>query len=406
MNISDFNNRVLDALKDKLNLPQAFIDSVKNGVVSVLTDTCQYLTEIKCVLNNRLDKNSNITIAIRDCESNGKYNNYYITGVIEVKPNELFQIEYNKGGIIHTVHVLNKLFPELGEVEVEPMPQPDISELPSGPSPVPPATNPDQGNNQGGGSTKPPVTNPDTTQPVVKKKIIHFNANGGTGAMSDVETPLGKWTVPDNAFTSPANKQFKTWSETANGSKPKVVGSQITFGTEGEYTLYAIWEDVPIQPAPKKIRKQSVTFGADISAASFNKYFNVGNTYFNNVNGCVGKLTARKAKVAELELITDGKQFTGGEFHTNNGPAGFITAKNGNVATVKLLDSKIPLTRQGSIVNGKQPYTPVSVGTVTSDGHQDVTLGGSFFEVGQFISQGNIAKFSSNVVSAVTEVNA
>lgn len=81
-----------------------------------------------------------------------------------------------------------------------------------------------------------------------KKKIVKFNANGGTGTMADVEVDLtsgnAKWQVIASTFTAPDGKEFKTWAENADGTKnPRAVGSEIDFGNEGEYTLYAIWQD-------------------------------------------------------------------------------------------------------------------------------------------------------------------
>lgn len=94
------------------------------------------------------------------------------------------------------------------------------------------------------------------TAPAPKKKVkkVIFNANGGTGDMQPVEVELpeqgtSKFTVPENKFTAPADKQFKTWAEEANGNKERAVNSNIDFGTEGEYALYAIWEDIPAQKA-------------------------------------------------------------------------------------------------------------------------------------------------------------
>lgn len=85
-------------------------------------------------------------------------------------------------------------------------------------------------------------------------KVVKFNANGGKGTKDDEQVELKDgatvdFTIPENPFTAPDNKQFKTWAEEANGNKPHAAGSKIAFGNEGEFTLFAIWEDITQQPA-------------------------------------------------------------------------------------------------------------------------------------------------------------
>ena len=76
-----------------------------------------------------------------------------------------------------------------------------------------------------------------------KVKVVKFNANEGTGTMEDVRAPLGSYTIPGCSFTAPDGKQFKCWAESADGkTNPHNEGDSVTFGLEGEFTLYAIWE--------------------------------------------------------------------------------------------------------------------------------------------------------------------
>lgn len=92
--------------------------------------------------------------------------------------------------------------------------------------------------------TQAPVEENTETQPEVK--VVKFNANGGSGQMANVTSPLGQYTLPQSTFKAPANKQFKVWAETADGSKnPRTPGTEVTFGLKGEITFYAIWEDLP-----------------------------------------------------------------------------------------------------------------------------------------------------------------
>ncbi len=69
---------------------------------------------------------------------------------------------------------------------------------------------------------------------------VSFNANGGSDTMDDVTGLTGTYTLPENGFTAPANKQFKGWSLTSDGAIITTVEM-----TEDK-TVYAIWEDIPL----------------------------------------------------------------------------------------------------------------------------------------------------------------
>ena len=76
-------------------------------------------------------------------------------------------------------------------------------------------------------------------------KVVSFNSNGGKGSMTDVNAPLGKYTLPASTFTAPSDKEFAYWAEDANDSnesKRHNVGDEVTFGAEGAVTFYAIWK--------------------------------------------------------------------------------------------------------------------------------------------------------------------
>ncbi len=78
---------------------------------------------------------------------------------------------------------------------------------------------------------------------------VSFNANGGTGSISDqLVTEGNKITLPANSFTAPAHKQFKCWMV---NEEEKAVGSEITIA--GNTTVYAVWENV----------KHTISFNAD-----------------------------------------------------------------------------------------------------------------------------------------------
>ena len=70
---------------------------------------------------------------------------------------------------------------------------------------------------------------------------ISFNANGGTGSMSDITwTNENVYTLPANRFTAPAHKAFAGWS--VNGGATVAAGTEITI--EGATTITAVWEKV------------------------------------------------------------------------------------------------------------------------------------------------------------------
>lgn len=71
---------------------------------------------------------------------------------------------------------------------------------------------------------------------------ISFSANGGTGTMNSAFERQGNiYTLPDNGFTAPQNKRFKTWQvgETLYSSGSSFVVSSDT-------TVLAVWEDIPM----------------------------------------------------------------------------------------------------------------------------------------------------------------
>ena len=72
---------------------------------------------------------------------------------------------------------------------------------------------------------------------------VTYNANGGTGTMTDSSSPYvsgASVTVLANAFTAPANKHFSGWNTAADGSgTPYASGASFTITSN--VTLYAQW---------------------------------------------------------------------------------------------------------------------------------------------------------------------
>lgn len=67
---------------------------------------------------------------------------------------------------------------------------------------------------------------------------VSFASGGGSGTMYSVTVEKGLYTLPQNGFTPPKDKQFKAWSVGGNHLSP---GSSITL--TGNVTLTAVWED-------------------------------------------------------------------------------------------------------------------------------------------------------------------
>lgn len=72
---------------------------------------------------------------------------------------------------------------------------------------------------------------------------VTYDANGGTGTMTDASSPYASGatvTVKSNSFTAPAGKVFNGWNTKANGSgTPYAAGA--TFSISAPTKLYAQW---------------------------------------------------------------------------------------------------------------------------------------------------------------------
>ena len=80
---------------------------------------------------------------------------------------------------------------------------------------------------------------------------IAFDANGGTGTIESVTCPDGSSIeLPDGTdLTAPEGKQFVGWGETALATE--AITSPYTPETDGR--LYAIWADIPEEPAEPSV---------------------------------------------------------------------------------------------------------------------------------------------------------
>ena len=69
---------------------------------------------------------------------------------------------------------------------------------------------------------------------------VSFAANGGSGAMANVNNVSGEYTLPACGFTAPNGQRFKAWLV---GGNEKAVGDKITVSANTVVT--AIWENIP-----------------------------------------------------------------------------------------------------------------------------------------------------------------
>ena len=76
---------------------------------------------------------------------------------------------------------------------------------------------------------------------------VTYNSNGGSGSMSDGDSPYAYGstvTVLDNEFTAPTGKVFYKWNTAPDGSGTFYVKDD-PFTIGENTTLYAIWHDIP-----------------------------------------------------------------------------------------------------------------------------------------------------------------
>ncbi len=74
------------------------------------------------------------------------------------------------------------------------------------------------------------------------ENTIVFNANGGSGSMSNMTIATDITTkLTSNAFTR-NGYTFKGWATSKNGSVVYTNGASYTMGTNNSYTLYAVWQ--------------------------------------------------------------------------------------------------------------------------------------------------------------------
>ena len=69
---------------------------------------------------------------------------------------------------------------------------------------------------------------------------VSFNANGGTGSMSDVTDVYGNYKLPDCSFTY-SGKEFAGWKANNSGD---LIDAGATYNVDADVTFYAQWSDL------------------------------------------------------------------------------------------------------------------------------------------------------------------
>ena len=79
------------------------------------------------------------------------------------------------------------------------------------------------------------------------QRTLVYNANGGTGSMTDPNSPYGDGatvTVLSNSFTAPEEMRFSHWNTSSDDSGTSY-NADDTFTINSNVVLYAIWEVIP-----------------------------------------------------------------------------------------------------------------------------------------------------------------
>ena len=73
---------------------------------------------------------------------------------------------------------------------------------------------------------------------------VKFDANGGTGTMTDETNQLDGYALPECGFTAPSGMKFKAWA--VNGVNGDQYAVNDEFNVTDNVTFYAIWENIPV----------------------------------------------------------------------------------------------------------------------------------------------------------------
>ncbi len=187
---------------------------------------------------------------------------------------------------------------------------------------------------------------------------VTFDANGGTGSMTEVEMEAGEYTLPDCGFTAPAGHQFMGWLvDDAN----KAVGEKIT--VSADTVVKAIWEaydvyhvaakngDAKTRVNAEDASKYDIGVKFGFKAATIAPELNANGTS-DNILSISATITANKADGSTATVTPEGIRFiydlSGGaktEFGFNVIIAGI---PNGDAAVTSYTITPTITTRDGN----------------------------------------------------------
>lgn len=146
---------------------------------------------------------------------------------------------------------------------------------------------------------------------------VTYNANGGTGTMTD-DTNYAEGataSVMANGFNAPSGQVFLGWSTTASGSVAYYANSQLKI--TGPMTLYAIWGD----------QDSTVTL-------TYNANYEGANPATNTINSIKNNAKVTLKQFTELFPARDGYQFTGWNTQADGKGVAFAAGKEARVDDV------------------------------------------------------------------------
>jgi len=171
---------------------------------------------------------------------------------------------------------------------------------------------------------------------------VSFDANGGTGAMTDVTDVSGEYTLPANGFTAPSGKQFKAWSV---GGVEKAAGDKIT--VTANTTVIAVWEDIPVVT-------YTVSFDANGGTGTMADVTDVSGEYTLPANG----FTAPAGKQFKAWSV-GGVEKAAGDKIT-------VTANTTVTAVWEAIEYNITVTDGKATVGAGTPITKATMGTTVT----------------------------------------
>ena len=160
-----------------------------------------------------------------------------------------------------------------------------------------------------------------TTSGGVTTYTVTYNSNGGTGTLTDSNSPYesgANVTVLNNTFTAPEDKEFDKWNTAANGSGTDYNPNDV-FSITSNVTLYAQWKDVPsgdqyvLTLSNSGVSGSNYNNGAertttidDVGFGSKATIANSGRIQLQGSNGIIYNTTAFPAPIASVTMVQEG----------------------------------------------------------------------------------------------------